>query len=166
MSVDVLWQGIGWWRVFGRVEQRLLFDCLDSLQQIGIACMHWPLRIPKAAVRYGLLLLCVAVSPGLVATWVEAAPAPQAAKPAGAGLVSHPRVQVVEGRVVAVRRLSREVTVRTSQGAVHQVFIPRHVAVAARGAAGLNAVRTGENIRLIVASNRTGKLVARAVSVR
>jgi hypothetical protein len=165
MSVDVLWQGIGWWRVFGRVEQCLLFDCLDSLQQIGIACMHW-LRMRKAAVRYGLMLVCAAVSLGLVATWVEAGPAPQAAKPPGAGLVSHPRVQVVEGRVVAVRRLSREVTVQTPQGAVHQVFIPRHVTVAARGAAGLNAVRTGENIRLSVISNRTGKLVARAVSVR
>lgn len=76
------------------------------------------------------------------------------------------RSQTLEGRVVAVRRLSRVITIRTPAGTTHQVAIPPGAKVQARGAAGLNAVRSGAVVRLNTVAGRDGKRVARSVAVR
>jgi len=72
---------------------------------------------------------------------------------------------VLDGRVVAVRRLSREVTVQTSRG-VYRVAIAPSVPIQARGASGWNAVRGGATVHLDAIAGNNGKLVARAVAVR
>ncbi len=76
------------------------------------------------------------------------------------------RPQMLEGRVVAVRRLSRVITIRTPAGTTHEVAISPGAKVQARGAAGLNAVRSGTVVRLNTVAGRDGKRVARSVAVR
>ncbi len=70
------------------------------------------------------------------------------------------------GRVVAVRRVAREVTIQTASGGVRRVLIARDATVRARGAAGLNAVRSGVRVELDTVTGLNGTPVARAVSVR
>ncbi len=94
------------------------------------------------------------------------------AQPLGHGAGSHPkmsmarRAQSLDGRVVAVRRLTREVTIQTQTGSLHRVSIPRDAKVHARGMAGMDAVRSGSTIHLDTVRDPNGKLVARAAAVR
>jgi hypothetical protein len=74
--------------------------------------------------------------------------------------------QMLEGRVVAVRRLSRVITIRTPAGTTQQVAVAPGAKVQARGAAGLNAMRSGATVRLTTVAGRNGRRVARFVAVR
>ena len=104
------------------------------------------------------LLLCTA----------DAAPALVRPAPRGrvAAAVRQDRPHMLEGRVIAVRRLTRVITIRTPTGTTHQVAIAPEAKVRARGAAGLNAVRSGAIVSLNTVAGRDGKLVARSVAVR
>ncbi len=70
------------------------------------------------------------------------------------------------GRVVAVRRLTRELTIRTASGSVRNVLVAADATVRARGAAGLNAVRSGVKVELVTIPGHNGQAVARSVIVR
>jgi len=75
-------------------------------------------------------------------------------------------IQRVEGRVVAVRRLSREVSVLTPDGTVRHIAVAPDTKIAAHGAAGLNAVRSGAMIQTEALAGPNGTLTARTVAVR
>ncbi|MFI5395842.1 MAG: hypothetical protein ACHQ9S_09945 [Candidatus Binatia bacterium] len=111
------------------------------------------------------LLACAAIALVLHAIPASAGQGRHAVARPATALAVRGRVRVLEGRIVAVRRLSREVTMRTPEGAVRHVTIPREAKVQARGAAGLNAVHTGGVVRLDAVADRNGKLLARSVAV-
>ena len=88
--------------------------------------------------------------------------APGSAK-MGAGVASRP-TRAVTGQVVEVRRLSREVTVRTAQGTLQRVVIPREASVSApHGESGLSGIRSGMVVRLVEGTDSHGRLVAHTV---
>ncbi len=91
---------------------------------------------------------------------------PAAPVPAPHAVRHLPRLHSVDGRVTAVRRLSREVTIRTPAGGLHEVTIARDAKVQARGMASMNAVRAGVVVHLEAVEEHNGKLVARSVRVR
>ncbi len=78
------------------------------------------------------------------------------------------RSQAVQltGRVVAVRRLTRVVTIQTASGAVRAVSITPEARIHAHGAAGLNAIRSGADVEMETVSGRSGTVTARSVIVR
>ncbi len=90
-----------------------------------------------------------------------------AARPAHQPIAAdiRPYSQPVTGVVIAVRRVSREITVRTTAGRVHAVTIAPGAKVAAQGAGGFNAVRSGCVVHLTARPQRNGKLLAYSVVV-
>ena len=82
----------------------------------------------------------------------------------GAVIVSkHPHT--LEGRVVEVRRMSREVTIQTSRGTLEQVKIPREAAIRApHGERGLSGIRQGMTVHVEGGARGEGRLVAHRVS--
>ncbi len=72
----------------------------------------------------------------------------------------------LDGRVLAVRRLSREITMRTAQGGVYRIALVPGAAIHAPRGARLDAVRSGIAIHIDAFTGRNGALLARAVSVR
>jgi len=60
------------------------------------------------------------------------------------------KVHTVEGQVVEVRRMSRDVTIRTRQGMLQEVVIPRGaVIMAPHGERGLSGIRGGMTVRIV-----------------
>ncbi len=76
------------------------------------------------------------------------------------------RPVVLDGRVLAVSRLSREITMRTAQGSVYRIALVPGASIHAPRGAGLDAVRSGVAIHLDAVTGHNGTLFARVVSVR
>ena len=80
------------------------------------------------------------------------------------GVVVSTPTRALAGRVVEVRRLSREVTVRTAQGTLQRVVIPREASVRApHGERGLSGIRSGTVVRVIDGADSQGRLVAHKI---
>ncbi len=77
-----------------------------------------------------------------------------------------PQPVQLAGRVVAVRRVTRVVTIRTTAGGIRSVSIAPDATVRAHGAAGLNAIRSGVNVEIESVSRSGGMPMARLVTVR
>ena len=76
------------------------------------------------------------------------------------------RSRLIEGRIVEVRRLTREITVRTGQGTIRRITIRPGTRIRAPGTSSFDAVRSGAVIHLVVVEAPHGKFVARSVSLR
>ncbi len=70
------------------------------------------------------------------------------------------------GRVVAVRRVTRVVTIRTAAGGVRSISIAPDATVRAHGATGLNAIRSGVDVEIESVSRGGGMPMAHLVTVR
>lgn len=89
-------------------------------------------------------------------TLLVVAPRAQAGHPAGprgsakrGAIVAPKQPRAIEGRVMEVRRISRQLTVRTRQGTLEHVTIPREAAVTApHGERGLSGIRRGMTVRI------------------
>jgi hypothetical protein len=69
-----------------------------------------------------------------------------------------------EGRVVEVRRSSRELTVRTSRGATERVVIPPQAAIRApHGSSTLSGIRAGMALHVEGQADEQGRIVARGL---
>jgi hypothetical protein len=73
---------------------------------------------------------------------------------------SSPRTS--EGRVVEVRRTSRELTVQTPRGAIEHVVIPTDTAIRApNGSSALSGIRAGMALRAEGQADERGRIIAR-----
>ncbi|HVN85044.1 MAG TPA: hypothetical protein VMW17_09390 [Candidatus Binatia bacterium] len=72
----------------------------------------------------------------------------------------------IEGKVLAVRRGSRELTIATGRGVVQRAVVARGADGGAAGRSGLDAVRVGANIHARAEVGRNGTLVVRSLRVR
>jgi len=82
-------------------------------------------------------------------------------RPAGTG----PSL-VIDGRIVEVRRLSREISVRAGQATIQQIKIRPDTRVRAPGTTRFDALRSGAVIHLVVVKDPHGAFIARSVSLR
>ena len=92
----------------------------------------------------------IGIVPLLVVPLAHAAhPSKSREVPKNGGVIVSKGSQTVEGRVMEVRRISRQVTVRTRQGTLERVTIPREAAVKApHGERGLSGIRRGMTVRI------------------
>ena len=82
----------------------------------------------------------------------------------GAAYAAPRRLWATEGRVLDVRRMSREITVRTPQGAVERIVIPQHAEIRApQGGSGLSSIRRGMGLRVEGEADPRGRLVAQKI---
>ncbi len=114
--------------------------------------------------RFVRVLLAGIIGSMLNQGWALAVPPQHHEHPNAAGV--RPQPAQLTGRVVAVRRLTRVVTIQTTSGAVRAVSITPEARIHAHGAAGLNAIRSGADVEMETVSGRSGTLTARSVIVR
>jgi hypothetical protein len=81
----------------------------------------------------------------------------------GHGNVAAPRT--ISGRIVAVRRVSRIISVQTPQGEVHQVKVPESAIITSREGSHFNNVRSGQDVHVSGVRDANRGLVARSVSI-
>lgn len=82
-------------------------------------------------------------------------------------LPASPSMRSTAGRLVEVKRLSREVTVRTASGMTERIVIPRKAEIhGPHGAAGLSRIQSGMAVRVEGTPDSRGRLVAREVFAR
>jgi hypothetical protein len=82
-------------------------------------------------------------------------------------LVVPHQLRASEGRVVEVRRGSREIAVRTARGEIERIVIPMEAAIRApHGATALGGIHTGMSVHAEGEADRHGRLVARKLSAR
>jgi hypothetical protein len=71
----------------------------------------------------------------------------------------------IEGRVTAVMRMSREITVRTPKGEVHQIKVPNGAHITSQEGNHFSGVRSGEHVRVTAVHDQSRGLVAKTLSV-
>ena len=72
-----------------------------------------------------------------------------------------------EGRVVEVRRASREIAVRTARGGIERIVIPPGTTIRTpHGGTGLSGIRAGMVVHAEVEADPRARLVARKLSAR
>lgn len=77
---------------------------------------------------------------------------------------SRPRTS--EGRVVEVRRTSRELTVQTPRGAIEHVVIPTRAVIRASSGSALSGIRAGMALRAEGQADERGRIIARELVAR
>jgi len=112
--------------------------------------------------RWGIGLLLLLVVPVAHAGH----PSTSRAVPKNGAVIVSKHPDTLEGRVVEVWRLSREVTIQTSKGTLEHVKIPREAAIQApHGERGLSGIRRGMAVRVDGAGSQrpvAHKIVAHA----
>ncbi len=73
--------------------------------------------------------------------------------------------RTIQGRIVAVRRVSREITVQTAQGKVQEVKVPDDASITAHSGSHFSSVRSGENVHVTAIYDPDRGLIARSVSI-
>ena len=73
--------------------------------------------------------------------------------------------QSIEGRVTAVMRMSREITVRTPEGEVHQIKVPNTAHITSQEGAHFSGVRSGEHVHVTAVHDESRGLVAKTLSI-
>jgi hypothetical protein len=77
------------------------------------------------------------------------------------------RSRTSEGRVVEVRRTSRELTVQTARGAIEHVVIPTRAEIRApNGSSALSGIRAGMALRAEGQTDERGRIIARELVAR
>ena len=76
-----------------------------------------------------------------------------------------PARQTIEGRIVAVRRLSQIVTVQTADGETHDVRVPDTATIMSKDGSHFNIVRSGQHIRLTAIKKPGGELEAHSLAI-
>jgi len=71
----------------------------------------------------------------------------------------------IQGRIVAVRRVSREITVQTTQGQVQEVKVPADASITAHRGSHFSSVRSGENVHVTAVYDPERGLIARSLSI-
>ena len=78
----------------------------------------------------------------------------------------HPAtVHSMAGRIVAVRRMSQQITVQTADGQNHEVKVPSTAAIKSHNGSHFNEVRSGQNVHLTAVNDAGRGLVARSLSI-
>ena len=73
--------------------------------------------------------------------------------------------KTISGRIVAVRRVSRMITVQTPQGDIHEVKVPESAIISSHEGSHFNNVRSGQDVHLSVVHDPSHGLVAHSVSI-
>jgi hypothetical protein len=77
------------------------------------------------------------------------------------------RFRASEGRVVEVRRASREIAIRTARGGIERIVIPTETTIRTpHGGTGLSGIRAGMVVHAEVEADPRERLVARKLSAR
>lgn len=89
---------------------------------------------------------------------------------AGSAMVSSahesgPAARTIQGRIVAVRRVSREITIQTAEGTVHQVKVPESATISSHEGSKFSNVRSGQNVHVSAVNDPSHGLVAHSVSI-
>jgi len=71
----------------------------------------------------------------------------------------------IEGRVVAVMRTSRQITVRTPEGEIRQIRVPSDAGITGHEGSHFSGVRSGEHVHVTAVHESRG-LVAKTLSVQ
>jgi hypothetical protein len=79
--------------------------------------------------------------------------------------LSRPAPHSMAGRIVAVRRISQEITLQTADGQTHEVKVPSTAAITSHSGSHFNVVRSGEHVRLTAVDDAAHGLVARSLSI-
>ena len=73
--------------------------------------------------------------------------------------------KTISGRIVAVRRVSRIISVQTPEGNVHEVKVPETATISSREGSHFNNVRSGQDVHVSVVHDPSHGLVAHSVSI-
>jgi hypothetical protein len=73
--------------------------------------------------------------------------------------------KTIQGRIVAVRRVSREITIQTAEGAVRQVKVPESATISSHEGSKFSNVRSGQNVHVSAVNDPSHGLVAHSVSI-
>lgn len=76
-----------------------------------------------------------------------------------------PHPMAIAGRIIAVRRISQEISVQTPTGQVREVKVPNTATISSKGGNHFNAVRAGQNVHLMAVRDPSQGLVAHSVSI-
>jgi hypothetical protein len=85
-----------------------------------------------------------------------------------AGLAAHAPgtpPEKIEGRVVAVMRTSRQITVRTPEGEIRQIRVPSDAGITGHDGNHFSAVRSGQHVSVTAVRDKSRGLVAKTLSV-
>lgn len=115
---------------------------------------------PRAPLHVMVVALCAIFANAPVAR------ARHFARPRPAATNGARQSETIEGKVVEVRRMSRDVTVRTREGTLRHILVPRDaVVVAPHGERGLSGIRRGMAVR-VVDGMGSQKVIARTMIAR
>jgi len=85
-----------------------------------------------------------------------------------AGLAAHAPgapPERIEGRVIAVMRTSRQITVRTPEGEIRQIRVPSEAGITGHDGNHFSAVRSGQHVSVTAVRDKSRGLVAKTLSV-
>jgi hypothetical protein len=73
--------------------------------------------------------------------------------------------RTIAGRIVAVRRVSRVISIQTAEGTVHQVTVPESATISSHEGVKFSNVRSGQNVHVSAVNDPSHGLVAHSVSI-
>jgi len=79
---------------------------------------------------------------------------------------SHPAPHSMVGRIIAVRRVSQQITVQTADGQTHEVKVSPAAVITSHSGSHFNSVRSGQQVHLSAVDDAGHGLVARSLSVQ
>lgn len=89
----------------------------------------------------------------------------EAAHAAAAETASRPHQTMISGRIVAVKRASRIISVQTGPGEIRDVKVPNTATITSHGGSHFSAVRAGQSVHVTAATHSTQGLVAQSVAI-
>jgi hypothetical protein len=79
--------------------------------------------------------------------------------------LSHVAPHSMDGRIVAVRRVSQIITLQTADGESHDVKIPSTATITTHSGSHFNSVRSGQHVHLTAVNDAAHGLVARSLAI-